>query len=104
MNDAEKSKVKERLANAKKVTAEDFPNTVARLYDEITIRNIQTRLNIKYKLVPPAEKDEWHGKISAISPLGIALMGVTKGQNLTWQAGNKKNYYSVMEVTNAMYI
>lgn len=104
LSDVEKTKIKERLANAEKVTADDFPNTVSRLYDVITIRNIKTRLNIQYKLVPPEEKDEWRGKISAISPLGIALMGVTKGQNITWQSGNKKNYYSVMEVINAMYI
>lgn len=104
LSDVEKAVVKNKLTNAEKVTAEDFPNTVSRLYDVITIRNIKTRLNIQYKLVPPSEKDEWSGKISAISPLGIALMGVTKGQSITWQSGKKKNYYSVMEVINGMYI
>lgn len=104
LSDDEKAEIKNKLANAGKVTAENFPNTVSRLYDVITIRNIKTRLNIQYKLVPPSEKDDWSGKISAISPLGIALMGVTKGQSIIWQSGKKKNYYSVMEVMNAMYI
>lgn len=90
LNDDEKNIIRNRLDNAEKVTAEDFPNTVSRLYDTITIRNIKTRLNLQYKLFPPSEKDEWKGKISAISPLGITLMGVTKGQSITWQTGKKE--------------
>ena len=104
LSEEDKEKIRHRLDNAEKVTAEDFPNTVSRLYDTITIRNIRTRLNLQYKLVPPSEKDEWKDKLSAISPLGIMLMGVTKGQSITWQSGKKKNHYSVMEVINAMYI
>ena len=102
--EAEKKKIKTKLANAQQVTAKDFPNNVSRLYDVITIRNIRTRHNVQYSLVPPAEKDDWAGKISAISPLGIALLGVVKGQSIVWQSGSKKNYYAVMEVRNAEYI
>ncbi len=102
--DTEKNKITHKLADAQKVSAKDFPNNVSRLYDVITIRNIKTRQNVQYKLVPPAEKDDWAGKISAISPLGIALLGVVEGQSIVWQSGNKRNFYAVMEVRNAVYI
>ena len=104
LSDAQKNKIKDKLANAQQVSAADFPNNVSRLYDIITLRNIKTRQNVQFKLVPPAERDNWSGKISALSPLGIALMGVVKGQSISWQTGNKTNYYTVMEVTNAVFI
>lgn len=102
--DTEKDKIKNKLANAQKVSAIDFPNNVSRLYDVITLRNIKTRQNIQYKLVPPAERDNFSEKISALSPLGIALLGVVKGQSISWQSGNKTKYYTVMEVRNAVFI
>lgn len=104
LTDAEKDKIKNKLANAQQVSGIDFPNNVSRLYDVITLRNIKTRQNVQFKLVPPAERDNWSGKISALSPLGIALLGVVKGQSISWQSGNKTNYYTVMEVRNAVYI
>ncbi len=103
-NDKEKNEVKDRLSAAQLVTASDFPNNVSRLYDVITLRNIKTRQNVRYKLVPPHEKDDWKGKISAISPLGIRLMGVVEGKSVLLDHGKKKNYFVVMEVRNAMYI
>lgn len=104
LSDAEKIKIKNKLTNAQQVSAIDFPNNVSRLYDVITLRNIKSRQNIQFKLVPPAERNNWSGKISALSPLGIALLGVVKGESISWQSGNKTNYYTVMEVRNAVYI
>jgi transcription elongation GreA/GreB family factor len=104
LGDAEKSSIKNRLANAELVTTADFPNNVSRLYDVITLRNIHLRQNIQYKVVPPDERDDWKGKISAISPLGILLMGVTNGQSIILQTNKKKKHYVVVEVRNAMYI
>jgi len=104
LSDAEKNSISNRLANAEQVTTADFPNNVSRLYDVITLRNIHSRQNIQYKIVPPGERDDWRGKISAISPLGILLMGVTNGQSIVLQTSRKKKYYVVMEVSNAMYI
>ncbi len=104
LSDAERNGIKNRLANAELVTTADFPNNVSRLYDVITLRNIHLRQNIQYKVVPPDERDDWKGKISAISPLGILLMGVTNGQSIVLQTNKKKKHYVVMEVRNAMYI
>lgn len=104
LSDAERNSIKNRLANAELVTTADFPNNVSRLYDVITLRNIHLRQNIQYKIVPPDERDDWKGKISAISPFGILLMGVTKGQAIVLQTSKKKKHYVVMEVRNAMYI
>jgi len=104
LSDEEKNSIKNRLANAEQVTTADFPNNVSRLYDVITLRNIRSRQNIQYKIVPPDERDDWKGRISAISPLGILLMGVSNGQSIILQTNKKKKHYVVTEVRNAMYI
>lgn len=104
LSNTDKNRIQNRLNSAEKVSAEDFPNDVSRLYDRITLRNIQSRENIQYKIVPPEEKSDWHGKISAISPLGVQLMGVKEGQSIEWQTDKKKKMFVVMEVRNAMYI
>lgn len=104
LSEIEKRNIKSRLAAAELVSASDFPNNVSRLYDVITLRDIQSRQNIRYKLVPPGENNEREGKLSAISPLGIQLMSVTEGQSVIWQPGKKKKYYVVMDVSNAIYL
>lgn len=104
LSETEKNNIKSRLTAAELVTASDFPNNVSRLYDVITLRDIQSRQNIRYRLVPPDESNEREGKLSAISPLGIRLMGVTEGQSVIWQPGKKKKLYVVMEVSNAIYL
>lgn len=104
LSDADKNKIKNKLADARQVSATDFPNNVSRLYDVITLRNIKTRQNVQFRLVPPAEGDNRPGIISALSPLGIALLGVVKGQSISWPSRNKTSYYTVMEVRNAVYI
>ncbi len=104
LSSSEKNRIKNRLNAAQAVTAEDFPNDVSRLYDRITLRNIQSRQNLEFKIVPPSESNDWLGRISAISPLGVQLMGVKEGQSVEWQTDKKKKMFVVMEVRNAMYI
>ena len=49
LGDAEKSSIKNRLANAELVTTADFPNNVSRLYDVITLRkSIMQLFDCKY--------------------------------------------------------
>lgn len=104
LNERDRNMIKNKLASATVVPSSDFPNHVSRLYDSIILRDIQSRQNLRYKLVPPDESNIGEGKLSAISPLGIQLMGVTEGQSVIWQPGKKKKYYVVMNISNAIYI
>ena len=100
LNETEKNSIKNRIATAELVSASDFSNNVSRLYDVITLRDIQSHHNTRYKLVPPDESNEREGKLSAISP----LVGVTKGESIIWQPGKRKKYYVVMDISNAIYL
>ncbi len=52
-------------------------------------------------LVYPAEADIAEGKISVLTPIGTALIGLDEGQSITWEARNgKKHVLSVVSVRN----
>ncbi|GAB3025080.1 hypothetical protein GCM10027051_32220 [Niabella terrae] len=104
LSDKEKKQITQRLESGQQVSSADFPNHVSRLHDQITLRNIKTRENLRFRIVPPGEQEPWKGKISAISPLGVLLMGVTEGDGISWQTEKRKKQFVVMELRNAMYI
>jgi len=104
LSEADQQKVLDRLSAATVVSAYDFPNTVSRLYDTITLREIQTRKNLTLKLVPPEESNENIYRISVLTPLGMRLMGVQKGEGIFWTTGKKRRQYVVLNITNAVYI
>ena len=92
------------MEEAEIISNEDFPNTASRLYSTVIIRDTIARINLEYKLVHPNETDEWNGKISPLTPFGIALMGLRKGDSFTWQLSNRRKYYSVVEIRNYTFI
>ncbi|CAL1520355.1 GreA/GreB family elongation factor [Chitinophaga sp. MM2321] len=94
----------EKMSKANVLSNDDFPNTASRLYSTVIIRDTITRTNLEYKLVPPNETDEWNGNISALTPFGLALMGLKKGESFVWQLSKKKKFYSVVEVRNSTFV
>jgi regulator of nucleoside diphosphate kinase len=94
----------EKINAANVLSNDDFPNTISRLYSTVVIRDTVTRTNLEYKLVPPAETGKWNGNISALTPFGLALMGLQKGESFIWQLSKRKKFYTVVEVRNADFI
>lgn len=94
----------EKINTATVLGNDAFPNSASRLYSTVVIRDTVARTNLEYKLVHPNEADEWNGRISALTPFGLALMGLQKGESFTWQLANKKKYYAVVEVRNASFM
>lgn len=51
-------------------------------------------------LTYPANADIEQGRISVMTPIGIALLGLTKGQSMNWTGRDgKSNRLTVMDVT-----
>ncbi|RFS20101.1 hypothetical protein DVR12_20505 [Chitinophaga silvatica] len=94
----------EKINAANVLGSNEFPNTASRLYSTVIIRDSVTRTNLEYKLVPPSDSDKWNGNISALTPFGLALMGLQKGESFIWQLSKRKKYYTVVEVRNSAYI
>jgi regulator of nucleoside diphosphate kinase len=52
-------------------------------------------------LVLPDKADVSKGKVSVMAPIGVALLGYRKGQEVTWEVPAGKKHFKIVEVQNA---
>lgn len=55
----------------------------ARIGMAVTLRDLQTKEEVRYQLVGPDEADPQQGKLSIASPLGKSLLGKKTGEKFT---------------------
>ena len=65
---------------------------------DVTLTNLDTDEEVKYKIVGPYESDIKKGTISITSPLGQALMGKYVGDEVTFKAPGGERTYEVIEI------
>jgi regulator of nucleoside diphosphate kinase len=61
-----------------------MPNTVVRMGSEVEFESDDGRQRRRVTLVFPAEADITQGKISVLTPIGTALIGLSQGQSIKW--------------------
>lgn len=77
---------------------EKVPEDVARMGSRITYRTSDDK-EVSVTLVYPADADIDEGKISVMTPIGTALIGLRKGQSITWRdRADKRHMLTVLEV------
>jgi len=91
----------ERLRNAIIIEKEDFPRDIARLNSTVIVKNLQTNRAMAYTIVLPREVDKRKNKVSILSTIGIALIGLKKGLCFSWERRAGKKSVSVLEVYNS---
>ena len=88
------------LKNAKLVSREEFPTDVVRLNSVVTIQEEKDKKRMEVMLVTPSKADIKQRKISVLSPIGTALIGFRKGQQVEWKVPSGKKTFTIMEVVN----
>ncbi|HEX3224534.1 MAG TPA: transcription elongation factor GreA [Gaiellaceae bacterium] len=73
------AQLEQRLAAAE-VAEADNANGVIDLGERVRLRNLDTGMRIEYEVVGTLEADLPAGRISAVSPLGRALLGRRRGE------------------------
>ena len=66
------------------VADSEVPRDVVRMYSFVEF-DIDGRYQQPVRLVYPAEADISRGKISVMTPIGAALIGLSKGQSFEWR-------------------
>lgn len=90
------SKLRGELDNAKIVPAGQLPSDVVRFNSKV---NIETPFITKiYQVVTPEKSDLANDKISILAPMGLALFGYAKGDELTWDFPNGKGTIKILDV------
>jgi len=91
------TQLKEKIQQAKVIDKADLPHDVVRVNSRVVVRDKMARRNFIYQLSVPGNNQT---ASTALSPIGVALLGLQKGQDVSIQAAKGKKYYIVMEVTN----
>ena len=76
-------KLNEELKDARIVSKAKIPMDVIRLNSLVTIETPYA-VERTYQIVTPEKGDIRKDKISVLAPMGLALFGYAKGDNITW--------------------
>lgn len=76
----------------------DIPADSIRLNSMIKVRELNSNTELEFAIVMPAFADINQKKISILTPMGAALIGLCKGEKVEWKmpAGMKK--FEILEV------
>jgi len=88
------------LDRATIIKDEPFPEDVVRINSKVTIRNEKQNKNMVITLVIPSQADVKTGKISVMAPIGTALIGFRKGQQVKWKLPAGETLLTILDVQN----
>jgi regulator of nucleoside diphosphate kinase len=101
LNDIGQKNAIKKLANELKLAElkkdADMPEVVVRLNSTVLFKmpDMQVR---KFKLVSPSESDVSQNRLSLLSPMGLALFGYAKGDDIEWQFPAGLSNITIVEV------
>lgn len=87
-----------KIASAKVIDPDNVPKDCVRFASRVLLENLDSEEEVEYMLVGQEESDISRGRISVSSPLGKALLGKKKGEEVSLQAPGGKRTYEVIEI------
>ncbi len=88
------------LGRATVVKDDALPADTVKLNSKVTVEDIGTKRTAAYTIVMPDSADISKKKVSIVAPMGSALIGFRKGEEVEWKlpAGIKK--FRIVDVEN----
>ena len=99
-NRKDAEELERELKNAKLVNREDLPADVVRLNSTVVIREEKENKLLELTLVTPEKANIKQRLISIMSPIGTALIGFRKGQQVKWKVPAGKKTFTILDVQN----
>jgi regulator of nucleoside diphosphate kinase len=94
----------EEIEKAIVVSKDKFPADTIRLNSTAIIKDAATNRVITVMVVLPEKADVKKNMISVLAPLGTALIGFRKGQQVSWEMPSGKRNFTIMEVYHSSSI
>jgi regulator of nucleoside diphosphate kinase len=88
------------LKRAVIVTKEAFPLHTIRLGSKVSVLDIVTSKIVEFTLVMPAHADIQKDKVSILTPMGAAIIGFRKGEEVQWQVPAGLKRFRILNVEN----
>ena len=92
------AKYEEMLSRVKIIAAHDMPNDKIYILHNVKLKDLKTKEEFCYKLVSPEEADLEQDKISVTSPIGKALMGRKKNEEVEIMVPAGKLKYKIVDI------
>jgi len=86
----------DEMDRAKIVSDENVPANVVRMGSTVTFRSDDGR-ELTETLVYPVDEDSDAHKISVMTPVGAALIGLAEGQSISWTARDGRSHRLTVE-------
>jgi transcription elongation factor GreA len=99
--EAKIARLEQRLA-ASEVAEADAGNDVVDLGERVRLRNLDTGARVAFELVGALETDLDAGKISAVSPLGTAILGRRKGETVVVRTPKGETRYAIISISEVV--
>ena len=77
-----------------------FPSHAVRLNSKVSVQDLDTDRVIEFTLVMPAHADMHKNKVSILTPMGAALIGFRKGEEVRWKVPAGFKRFRILDVTN----
>ncbi len=90
----------EELKKAKVVKDNKIGAEVVQLYSHVQVEDQSNQNTMDFQIVLPSQANLKEKKISILAPIGIALIGFKKGQDVEWQMPAGKKTLKITEVQN----
>lgn len=81
--------LEQKLSGAKIVADSVLPASVVAMDSLVTLREVNTKATVRVQVVEPAGVDTDELKISVLSPMGAALIGLGLGETVEWQLSDQ---------------
>jgi len=75
-----------KLRRARAVSPAEVPTDMVTMNSRFELTDADGGKTASYTLVFPEDEDESRGRISVISPMGVALFGARVGDNVVWMS------------------
>lgn len=93
--------LEDELSRAVLVPSDQVPADVVKMHSRVTYLDESNGTSREVELVYPEEADSSAGKISVLSPVGSALLGLQVGQTIEWLFPNQQS--RLLRVVNVMH-
>jgi len=97
-NAARRSDLEDKLARTKIIEDQDIPSDKIYIGAIATLKDLDTEEEMKYMMVSPEESSYDDNKISILSPIGKALLGHGKGEELKIEVPAGTLTYKVLKI------
>jgi transcription elongation factor GreA len=94
--------VLEERITAAEIVDPDPANGVVDIGERVRLRNVDTGEEVEYELVGSHEADPSRGRVSAVSPLGQALLGLELGDVATVEAPRGTMRFEILAIDDAL--